>query len=139
MAEGDAVYLQLSFDAKTMFGYNGVDGRGRKVVRNKVLDYTGEYTLACTNGDVKLGETSVWVRPYDSFYTQSQVDKKMDELAARANAAGIYGKVEQIGTSSAGYPTVSYTHLDVYKRQVYAFITNVYAYDFLVLQDCWKR
>ena len=104
VAEGDAVYLQLSFDAKTMFGYNGVDGRGRKVVRNKVLDYTGEYTLACTNGDVKLGETSVWVRPYDSFYTQSQVDKKMDELAARANAAGIYGKVEQIGTSSAGYP-----------------------------------
>ncbi len=87
-----------------MFGYNGVDGRGRKVVRNKVLDYTGEYTLACTNGDVRLGETSVWVRPYDSFYTQSQVDKKMDELAARANAAGIYAKIEQIGTSSAGYP-----------------------------------
>ena len=28
----------------------------------------------------------------------------MDELAARANAAGIYAKIEQIGTSSAGYP-----------------------------------
>lgn len=102
--EGNEVYLQVSFNAKTLFGYNGIDNRDRALVRNKILDYTGEYTLKCRQGDADLGSTKVWVRPYDSFRTQSQSDKELAELAARANSAGLYAKVEQFGTSSAGYP-----------------------------------
>ena len=27
VTEGDAVYLQMKFDSKTLFGYNGIDNR----------------------------------------------------------------------------------------------------------------
>ncbi len=98
----DGLYLQLTFDAAAMFGYNGVDNRDRRLVRNTILDYTGEYVLSCAvNGEVK-GETALQVRPYDSFKTQSQIDAELDDLAARANQAGLYAKVEVIGQTAEG-------------------------------------
>ena len=99
VTEGDAVYLQMKFDSKTLFGYNGIDNRDRVLVRNTILDYTGQYDLTCYHGKSALGSTSVWVRPYDSFHTQSQIDEELAELAARANSAGLYAKVEAIGYS----------------------------------------
>lgn len=104
VTEGDALYLQMEFDSKTLFGYNGIDNRDRVLVRNTILDYTGRYDLTCYHGKSALGSTSVWVRPYDSFHTQSQVDEKLAELAARANAAGLYAKIEAIGYSVKGRP-----------------------------------
>lgn len=104
IVEDDAVYLQTEFDCKTLFGYNGIDNRDRILVRNTILDYTGQYDLTCYLGKSTLGSTPVWVRPYDSFHTQSQVDEKLAELAARANACGLYAKVEVIGYSVNGKP-----------------------------------
>lgn len=102
--DGGDVYLQLTFDCKSLFGYNGIDNRDRKLVRDTILDYTGEYVLECTIDDAVKGNTTVQVRPYDSFKTQSQIYDNLDMLATRANAAGIYAKVEEIGKTTENRP-----------------------------------
>ncbi len=102
VVQKDGLYLQLTFDAAPMFGYNGVDNRDRRLIRNSILDYTGEYVLSCTiNGQVK-GEAVIQVRPYDSFKTQSQIDAELEALGTRANQAGLYAKVEVIGQTAEG-------------------------------------
>ena len=98
--ENGTIYLQLSFENRTVLGYEYASYSEA----NWIMDYTGEFTLSCTIGEKEVGSTSVWVRPYDGFYTQEEGDQKLVELAARANAAGLYAKVEQFGTSTAGYP-----------------------------------
>ncbi|HVI40473.1 MAG TPA: M14 family metallopeptidase, partial [Anaerovoracaceae bacterium] len=104
LEESDGVYLQLEFDSKSLFGYNGVDGRSRAQVRNTILDYTGEYVLECAIDGAVKGNTTVPVRPYDSFNTQSEIYTKLDELAERANDAGLYAKVEEIGRTAEDRP-----------------------------------
>ncbi len=96
--------LTLTFNSKALFGYNGIDNRDRQLVRDTILDYTGEYELTCKAQDEVLGTASVDVRPYDSFHTQSEIDKELFALAERANKAGIYAKVEEIGQSADGRP-----------------------------------
>lgn len=98
------VYLKTSFKALALFGYNGIDSRDRQLVRNMIMDYTGEYNLTCSVASTTLGTTKVWVRPYDTFNTQREADQKIAELAVRANAAGLYAKVEQIGTTAGKLP-----------------------------------
>ena len=99
-----AVYVKTTFKVLSMFGYNGIDSRDRQLVRDKIMDFTGAYDLSCKDGSKTLATTEVWIRPYDSFNTQSESDKKIAELAARANAAGLYAKVEQIGETAGEKP-----------------------------------
>lgn len=96
--------LTLTFNSKALFGYNGIDNRDRQLVRDLILDYTGEYELTCKVQDEVLGTAGVEVRPYDSYHTQSEIDKELFALAERANQAGIYAKVEEIGQSADGRP-----------------------------------
>ncbi|MEG0359741.1 MAG: M14 family metallopeptidase [Anaerorhabdus sp.] len=97
------VQLDFSFKNELLFGYNGIDGRDRKLVRNKLLDYTGDYELSCSDASgKKLASTSMRVAPYDSFHLQSEVDKELAEIAIKLNAKGIYAKVEKIGVSANG-------------------------------------
>lgn len=102
--ETDGLALQLTFDSKSLLGYNGIDGRDRKLSRNTILDYTGEYVLTCKIGNAVKGTAVVQVRPYDSFKTQSQINSELDALAARANKAGLYAKVETIGKTAENRP-----------------------------------
>lgn len=99
-----SVYLKLNFSNKSLFGYDGIDNRNREMVRDTILDYTGPYDLECSVNGESVGKTSVEVRPYDSFHTQSEIDSEMDNLAKRANQAGIYGEVKQYGVSADGRP-----------------------------------
>ncbi|MEG2707035.1 MAG: M14 family metallopeptidase [Erysipelotrichaceae bacterium] len=97
------VQLDFSFKNELLFGYNGIDGRDRGLVRNKLLDYTGDYELSCSDAKgTKMASTSMRVAPYDSFHLQSEVDKELAEIAIKLNAKGIYAKVEKIGVSSNG-------------------------------------
>lgn len=96
--------LKLSFSNNTMYGYDGIDGRSRAIVRNSILDHTGTFTLACSVNGKQAGKLPVEVRPYDSYCTQEEVDAELPKLAEEAKKNGMYAKVEQIGTSAQGRP-----------------------------------
>lgn len=102
--ENGKTNLKVEFNAKSLFGYNGIDGRDRSLVRNAILDYTGLFDLEAYVDKAAVGKTSLEIKPYDSFNTQKDVDEKLVTLAARANKAGLYAKVEEMGTSAGGRP-----------------------------------
>ncbi len=75
--------LKLSFSNNTMYGYDGIDGRSRAIVRNSILDDTGTFTLACSVNGKQAGKLPVEVRPYDSYCTQEEVDAEPPSLPRR--------------------------------------------------------
>jgi len=99
----DSLGLKLTFSNVYFFGTGRVDSpRGN---RNVILDYTGEYTLACKDGNGNvIGQTTVRVNPYDDYRTNS-------ELAAEVAAAKLYidgrddmyAEILSLGTSTDGY------------------------------------
>lgn len=103
MVDGKPV-LKLTFGNEYLFGYNGVDVRSRAIVRSALYDYTGPFDLKVILENGSEVKTSVQLRPYDEFMTQEELDVEMDRLVKKANAMGIYAKVEQFGTSAQGRP-----------------------------------
>ena len=84
--------LKLSFSNNTMYGYDGIDGRSRAIVRNSILDHTGTFTLACSVNGKQAGKLPVEVRPYDSYCTQEEVDAELPKLAEEAKKNGMYAR-----------------------------------------------
>ena len=91
----------LTFDNEMLFGVNGLDNRARSLVRSRMFDYLGTYQLTC-DADGQTISRDVEIRPYDEFNTQEEIDAKLPQLAEKANANGLYAKVETFGTSSQG-------------------------------------
>lgn len=96
--------LILTFKTEYMYGVNGIDGRARADIRNSLLDYTGDYRLEAVDGKEILAETTVEVKPYDSYHLYSEVDTSLLDYAKEANANGIYAEVKEFGTSAQGRP-----------------------------------
>ena len=91
----------LTFDNEMLFGVNGLDNRARALVRSRMFDYVGTYQLTC-DVDGQTVSRNVDIRPYDEFNTQEEIDAKLPQLAEKANANGLYAKVETFGTSAQG-------------------------------------
>ena len=91
----------LTFDNEMLFGVNGLDNRARALVRSRMFDYVGTYQLTC-DVDGQTVSRDVDIRPYDEFNTQEEIDAKLPQLAEKANANGLYAKVEAFGTSAQG-------------------------------------
>lgn len=91
----------LTFDNEMLFGVNGLDNRARSLVRSRMFDYLGTYQLNCEI-DGQTISRDVDIRPYDEFNTQDEIDAKLPQLAEKANANGLYAKVEAFGTSAQG-------------------------------------
>ena len=91
----------LTFDNEMLFGVSGLDNRARSLVRSRMYDYLGTYQLTC-DADGQTVSRDVEIRPYDEFNTQEEIDVKLPQLAEKANANGLYAKVETFGTSAEG-------------------------------------
>ena len=91
----------LTFDNEMLFGVNGLDNRARSLVRSRMFDYLGTYQLNCEI-DGQTISRDVDIRPYDEFNTQDEIDTKLPQLAEKANANGLYAKVEAFGTTAEG-------------------------------------
>jgi len=103
MNDGGKSALALSFSSGYFLGSGRADSpRGN---RNAVLDYTGDFTLACLSADGKvLGETTVRITPYDDYNTNSEIAASLVEAVAAAQGVnGLYVELNNLGKSTQGY------------------------------------
>ena len=101
--KGDSLGIRMTFSNAYFFGGPRVDSpRGN---RNVILDYTGEYTLSCKDGNGNvIGQTTVRVNPYDDYRTNSELAAEL--AAAKLYIDGrddMYAELLSLGTSTNGY------------------------------------
>ena len=96
--------LVMTMDCKMLYGIDGIDNRDRRLVRNSMLDYHGEYTLTCVANGKDVAACPVQMRAYDYYRTQDDIIAEIDDIAAECNENGIFAKVEQIGHSCEDRP-----------------------------------
>lgn len=94
--------LEMEFSNAMLFGYDGIDTRDHKLVRNSILDYTGTYQLACLVDGEAIDQVAVAMRPYDYYLTQAEIDEEIARLVDVANESGIYAEVRTLGHSADG-------------------------------------
>lgn len=92
----------LVFSNNLLFGYDGIDNRDRKLVRDSILDWTGVYTLKCIDGENEIASVEVPVRPYDSYATFAEIAEELPGLVQEANENGLYAELQTIGQSADG-------------------------------------
>lgn len=85
-----------------LFGYDGIDNRDRKLVRDSILDWTGIYTLKCIDDGNEIASVDVPVRPYDSYATFAEIADELPGLVQKANENGLYAELQTIGQSADG-------------------------------------
>ena len=96
--------VELTFDNELFYGYDGVDDRDSRLVRNSFLDYTGAYELACVVDGQEASSVTVEVRPYDMYATQAEIYEELPRLVEQAKENGMFARIEQIGESAEGRP-----------------------------------
>lgn len=99
--DGEAT-IEMTFESAMLFGYDGIDTRDHKLVRNSILDYTGTYDLACVIDGEAVDTVAVDIRPYDYYLTQAEIDASLPELAEAIVANGFHAEVQTIGQSADG-------------------------------------
>lgn len=96
------VNLVATFTNELLFGWDGIDGRDRDLVRSAMFDYTGAFNLTATVDGTTTKPVTVQFRPYDTYRTQPEVDAELPEIAKEANKNGLFAKVVSIGKSAQG-------------------------------------
>ncbi|MDR2665622.1 MAG: hypothetical protein LBC21_05030, partial [Oscillospiraceae bacterium] len=102
ITQGGKPALRLTFSSGLFFGVNRMDAP--RANRNVILDYTGDYVLACADADGKtLGQATVRVNPYDDYKTNSELAASLAEAKAAASGIdGLYIDLQSMGVSSQG-------------------------------------
>ncbi len=96
----DGKSIVLNFANDYLFGLVAVNDR---TIRQRMMDYVGDYDLALTYNDEVIGSTTVKLNAYDSYHTMDEFYTDIDEVVAKASKLdNIYVEKRSLGTSTGG-------------------------------------